>query len=128
MAAILQTSGPISTCQTVRTTWRFAARTTAVQYQAAAVELEKLNLGKFVTIFITAGRASKVFIKKPPQESAHVLVTRPDLCDPSLYARKFERPSPKTINAKVKAKLVELGLVEQKYFEPSDTVYYSINQ
>ena len=118
MAGILQTSGPISTCEAIRYTWKFLKSTTVTQYQAAAVELEKLNLGSFVTFRTSvAGPYSKVFIKKLPEEARECLVAHHQLCHPDTYARRFHRPSPKSIVEKVKAKCVELGLVAEELFK-----------
>ena len=111
MAAILQTSGPLSTCEAIRSTWKFLAGINVQQFQDAAIELEKVNLGAFVSISNQTGRATRVFIKKKPKEVCLGLEANPDLCDLDDYAARYSRRPPKVINWHVRSKVVEFGLV-----------------
>ena len=115
MAAILQTIGPVSTCQAIRANWAFLRSTTSTQFHSAAAELEKLNLGRCLTMS-NKGRNSHVFLKKPPEEVKSALEANMDLCAPDVYAMRYHRPGSQRVSQAAKAKLIEMGLVRQDQF------------
>ncbi len=118
MAAILQTPGPVSTCEAVRSNWsrNSLGNTTVQQFERAALELEAVNLGMLVHVMNSTGRTSKVFIKKQPDEVEEALAANPNLCTPTVYYDRYHHPASKKISWALRTKLVELGLVTQKQF------------
>ena len=116
MAALMQTLGPVSTNKSISCNWRFLRSLTAKQFETAATELNRLGLGKMVTINPGRGQHQLVFVKNRPEEVQEVLEANPDLCRYDVYAARFRKQSPKTIGLKVRFKLVEMGLVSQKQF------------
>ena len=119
MAAILQTAGPVSTCQALRWNWKFLSSATVQQFRAASMELEAANLGQLVTLPSKArkeGSGVLVFVKKAPIDAALHLLQFPDLCSVAMYETRYERPSSKSITWNIRSQLVSMGLVSQKQF------------
>ena len=118
MGAILQTPGPVSTCEAVRSNWsrNKLGNTTVQQFETAAIQLQEANLGTLVHVLNSTGRASRVFIKKLPDEASEVLAANPHICSPSVYSERYYCPASKKISWQLRTKLVELGLVTHKQF------------
>ncbi len=116
--AILQTPGPISTQNTIRSNWRFLRCTTKAQFVAAAVELQTSGLGSVVTL------KSKrvVFVKKPGEEVQEILRCHPNLCLPELYNARYVMKPMKLIGWHIRNQLVERGLVR-----PEQMMWMSTN-
>ncbi len=116
MAAILQTTGPISTHRVVRLSWKFLRMVSVKQFEAASQELEKLGMGILMTCQ-GSGKLS-VFIKKLPSEIGAFLMENQDLCPLEYYTSRFFQPSSKMIKDRVKNQLVADGVVSPHLFIP----------
>ena len=108
--AILQTAGPVSTCQAIRCNWRFLRCIRKEQFAAAAVELEKANFGSFIAV----GANRKVFVKKHPEIVNQDLVNHPNLCFPDIYSARYHLPPTKLISWAIRSQLVNMGLVTKE--------------
>lgn len=117
MTAILQTSGPISTTESVKNSSRAFRNLKLGQFLEASTDLERLNVGVLVSVSITKGHgsASKVFIKKPPEEAEMFLTANAHLCPPDVYATKYVKLPSKAIGLQLRAKLVAMKLVAKKF-------------
>ncbi|XP_072015224.1 uncharacterized protein [Amphiura filiformis] len=109
-AAILQTAGPISTCEAIRCNWRFLRAITKKQFLAMAVELENSGFGTLASI----NSRMTVFVKKPPLEVLPMLADHPDWCLPEVYETRYRLPPMKLISMKIRYQLVNMGLVRQE--------------
>ena len=116
MAAILQTAGPVSICQSLRWNWKFLSSCTVQQFQAAGTELQTLGFGSLIFLGPAANRGTSVFVKKRPEEVYQQVEANLDLCTWDVYAARYQKPSSKSLSWKIRAQLVEKGLVEQKQF------------
>ena len=113
MVAILQTLGPVSTCQAIRGNWNFLRSATSKQFEAAGAELETRGFGRLISL---SGRqaSQKIFVKKSPEEAQHALEASPELCRADIYSARFNRPTTKKLNLKMRAQLAAMGLVSEK--------------
>ncbi len=116
MSALLQTRGPVSTCNTVTCNWRFLRTLSQQQFQEAAVELDQRGLGNAVLIQSKRGRTPYVFVKKAPAEVQSLLAANMGLCDFAVYKARYGMPAPKTLSWHVRSKLVDMGLVSKTSF------------
>ena len=110
MAAILQTSGPVSTHNATGRVRPFLNCVTTSQFDKAGRELEVAGFGKLVNM------RTNVFVKTPPEEAIGSLMANPDLCSAEIYQEKYYRASPACITWKHRAMLVSMGLVPEKMF------------
>ncbi|XP_072015209.1 uncharacterized protein [Amphiura filiformis] len=108
MKTILQMLGPVVTARVVR------AYLTSDNFMDAALELEKLNLGKLHLLQLR-GPTSHVFVKNPPEQVESVLVMNPDLCDFAHYRKKYHKPISKGVFPSQVKKLVELGIISSDH-------------
>ena len=108
--AILQTAGPVSTCEAIRCNWRFLRCVTKQQFVAAAIELENANYGSLIAV----GAKVKVFLKKRPEIVNQDLVNHPDLCLPDVYNARYHLPPMKLISWTIRSQLVNMGLVTRE--------------
>ena len=114
--AILQTAGPVSTCESVRYNWKFLRYVTVKQFNSAAVDLESAHLGHLVSIGSLSNcspNPKMVFVKRPPCDVMGILQGNPGLCEADIYSMRFQKPSPKSISLNVRKKLVAMGLVSE---------------
>lgn len=113
MAGILQTTGPLSTVAAVKRVKMSLNTMMASQFVEAAEELERVQLGRLVTVPSSVARA-KVFIKKPPHEVEAILIANPGLCTPEVYATRYAKQTSKAIGLQLRAALVAKKYVTQK--------------
>ena len=88
-------------------------------FKEAAVELEQMGFGTFITANVASvrrGSASKIFLKKNPEDVQEALLANPDLCTPELYETQFRLPASKNIGWHIRSFLVSKGLVSKKMF------------
>lgn len=111
MAAILQTTGPVTLHRVLARNWKFLNMLTVKQYLTAASSLEGLGLGS-----LTMQKGSHVFLKKSPEESQAILEVNPDLCNPEYYKVRFFQPVSKYVPQDMQDSLVQYSLVPQHYF------------
>ena len=106
-AAILQTAGPVSTCEAIRCNWRFLRCITKKHFLAASAELQSSSYGSLVSI----NSRMSVFLKRPPEEILPMLANHPELCLPEVYNARYHLPPMKVISQKIRYQLVNMGLV-----------------
>ena len=109
MAAILQTSGPVTIHAVICRNYKFLSKSTADQFMEAAHELQSLNLGSVVAM----GR-SCVFIKRPPDEVMIILDANPDLCSRDFYRSRYNKPLSKSVPLGIRHQLSTKKLVPAK--------------
>ena len=116
MAAILQTSGPVSTLVAIRQNWRFVRNcsTSTVDFAEAASSLTEMGLGFVVNVGAVTNRSASVFVKRSPEEVMELLGANPDLCDPGVYKERYNQRPPMCIGLALRGKLVSMKLVNQK--------------
>ena len=114
MKGILNTRGPVCTRVATKNTSELLRFLKLAQFIEAATELERLQLGKFVTLSAYHGHASHVFIKKSPDEAAQGLSANPELCSLPVYSARYNRSPSKSIKFKLRARLVAMKLVPEK--------------
>ena len=114
MSAILCTTGPVSTCTSVKSTKMSLHWLPSKQYIEAATNLENLGFGRLVAV---DPKHTQVFIKKQPIEVEDALLANPDLGTVETYATRYHKPTAKAIGFQLRAKLVMKKLVSQKHFE-----------
>ena len=118
MAAILLTSGPVSTHKAAGKIRKFLYCITIKHFLNAASDLVAADLGELVSMQVgVATRACHVFIKKPPGEATAGLLANPDLCTVEEYSSKYFRPCPACIGPKHRAKLLEYGYVTERQLQ-----------
>ena len=116
MTAILLTPGPVATKTTVKGLSRiFNNAINIPKFLAAARKLQDIGLGSLAS---SSGKFSNVFVKKPPEEAGHILVStgNEDLCSAVEYEERFKLPSPSTVSTRMRTYLIESGSVPRQYF------------
>ncbi len=116
MAALLQVTGPIAIFPVVRQSWSFLRMLTVKQFQMAAAELQKLNLGQSLTV---PGYRGAVFLKHSPEVAHHILLINPDLCEINYYATRYHQKKSSSIPGHLWSKLVSMGYVTDVEQKPS---------
>ena len=111
MSAILHSRSPVSTHATIRQSWKFLRKLSATDFEKAALDLQESGFG---TYWKKSAGSRGVFIKKKPEEVAEVLGSNQDLCSHELYSVKYQQPPSKSIDVRLRAKLVESKLVTNK--------------
>ncbi len=117
MGAILNTAGPLSTAKAVRWSSKYLRTTTIKQFIAASTMLQQLGLGQLAIIRNqVGGRETRIFVKASLQDAMPIiqLAENSDLCSVEQYGRRYAASIPTCINLKMRAKLVEMGLVTQR--------------
>ena len=110
MSAILLTTGPVATRESVKNTRRSLHYLNPSRFLEAACELENLSLGAVIS------NLNNVFVKKSPPEAQQVLGANPHLCSVENYTARYNKPPSKAIGLQLKAKLVKMKLVPKKIF------------
>ena len=115
MKGMLNTTGPVCNRDTTRSN-KLLRSLKSAQFVEAATELERLHLGKLVTLAANQGKgyASYVFVKKSPDEAAQVLSANPDLCSLDVYSERYNKPPSKSIGFILRARLVAMKLVPKQ--------------
>ena len=119
MAAILQTAGKAVKHKMLVSNWTFLNMLTAKQFLTAAHDLQAVGLGTVMSMS-TAGRPTRLFIKKHPREAASALEANLDLCEPAYYAVRFNMRTSKYITQLQREKLVDMGMVPHQWFLSED--------
>ncbi|XP_072015210.1 uncharacterized protein [Amphiura filiformis] len=115
MTAILQVSGPVVTPKVIHhNRQHLRPNLKEGHFPVAGRELEKLNLGRLVTLYFS-GRPSDVFVKNPPEQVEKILIQNPDLCDIDVYRMRHKKPISKSVNPYQIEKLAELGFISGDY-------------
>ena len=109
MKTILKMRGPVVTHRVVQdnSTMRHLS---APQFVRAAEQLEKLKLGTVHTLPGARGPASRVFVKKPPDDNVKALLLSYNLLEPKNYEDRYSLPMSKGVSQTQRKKLVELGI------------------
>ena len=117
MSAILNTAGPVSSQKAVRWGSRYLRTTTIKQFIAASTMLQQLGLGQLLNLKSRpGGRDGYFFVKAPPHTAVPILqlADNSDLCSVEQYGMRYGGSTPTCINLKIRAKLVEMGVVSQR--------------
>ena len=78
-------------------------------------KLECFNLGSLVNIEINKARkGSDIFVKKRPEQVGNILQMMPGLCSLTDFNQRFAMRVPTVISLRLRAQLVNLGLVSEK--------------
>ena len=120
MAGLLLTAGPVATRKSVNGLSRmFRFLVTSAKFEAAASKLQEAHLGHMVSLKGSAvAWKGNVFIKKPPAEARQILESNAALCVTlEEYTQRYHMPTPASVTPKIKAGLVQLGLVPSTLFE-----------
>ena len=110
MAAMLQTSGPITVHRVLVRHYKFLNMLSPDQYLKMGTDLEGLGLGRMVQV----GARSQVFIKALPDVAALILQGHPDLCIPDYYAERYSKTLSKSVSLYVRQQLSSQRLVPSK--------------
>ena len=124
MAAILHTTGPVSTHNAAGRVRPFLSCITSNQFAEACHELETKGLGTAVMIKTDnrgCGKNCLVFLKVSPEDAVHGLESNPELGVTSeVYADSFRRLPPACITWKQRSTLLELGYVHENQVMPNE--------
>ena len=120
MNGITLSMSPISThCAVARQGPRALRAVKKQEFIAAALELKKLNLGRYGPDIPTG-----VFVKAPPDEVGIILQDNPDLGSVEDYTTRYNLPVPFCIGPRrVKEVLIASGLVREDQFKESHSLY-----
>ena len=119
MAAILLTSGPVSTHKAARKLKKYLSSINISQFIKAATNLERLGLGSLVSMMTAGSRPCHVFVKKRPEEVRAVLMDNADLCSVEDYEDRYHNPLPAAISPPQVTRLIELGFVTVDQINPA---------
>ncbi len=111
MAAILQTTGPVSTHRACNTNWKFLRMLSMKQYLSACQELQKHELGQLVAV-----GNKQVFIKAHPSAVEEGLNKNSDVCTVEYYTLRYNMQPPSVISPTLKENLVTMGFVSPEQF------------
>ena len=111
MSAILQSRSPVSTHATIRQSWKFLRKLSAADFEKAALDLQESGFGTYWKESAGGKLRRGAFIKKMPEEVVEVLGSNQDLCSQELYSAEFKQSPSKSIDVRLRAKLVDSRLV-----------------